>query len=158
MPDYMEKIHMDNPINYRDLVWPAIMAIFVFLLTTGFLIWEDGFDMRILIIVIPLSVFGFILTGCVWNCIRRPKTVEITEDGLILNMRYGRRKELVDWNDIKYLNIFIQTEGATKGRDGYIYYGNNIRRTLYRPIVLTTRERYKEKYGKYPLMLKGYEK
>jgi hypothetical protein len=148
---------MDNPINYRQLVWPGITAIFTMLIGVSIITIVDGYTIRAIIVFIPISIFIFIFSGCLWECIRRPKTVVINEKGMILKMRYGRKQEHVIWQDIKYINIFVIAEGPFKGRDGYLYYGNSIRRTLYRPIALAARERYMDIMGIYPSMHPGYE-
>jgi hypothetical protein len=147
---------MKNPINPQGLKWPAIVSLStaLFAISITFLLNLDVF--KALVISIPVSISMFVAIGCTWECIRRPKTVVISESGVVMKMRYGQGTEAVKWNEIEYLSIFLNEDSSGKGRDGYIQYGRNIRRTLNRPIVISAREKYREIMGKYPPMKDGF--
>jgi presenilin-like A22 family membrane protease len=136
--------------------WPGIIALTVLIIGILYSSFLNGFDVWVLIVFIPISIIIFIAMGCVWECIRRPKTVVIAESGVIMKMRYGQGTEMVKWNEIEYLS-FNQSYDITTyyGRDGYLEYGKKSR-TIYRPIVLAIRERYKEITGKYPPIKEGF--
>jgi hypothetical protein len=148
---------MENPINYRSMKWPLITALstlIIGILISTILIGSD--ILSAFIIFIPLSLLIFVVLGCWWECIRRPKTVVIAESGVIMKMRYCQGTEMVKWHEILYLSIFLNEDGSGKGSDGYIQYGRNIKRTLHRPIVISAREKYREIMGKYPPMKDGF--
>jgi hypothetical protein len=147
---------MDNPVNPQGLKWPAIVSLSAALMAISITILINGDIFKALVISIPVSIIMFVAIGCPWECIRRPKTVVIAESGVIMKMRYGQGTETVKWHEIEYLSIFLVEDSSGKGRDGYIQYGRNIRRTLNRPIVISAREKYREIMGKYPPMKDGF--
>jgi hypothetical protein len=146
----MDAIRFDNSASFTSLVPGAVLALLGFVITEIW-IFSDYPDPTAraagILIGVAFGIVAFYFVGLQINYLNRPKSVEMSDEGVKLNMRLGKRHVIIDWPDV--LMIAIRT--SIMGKDiGEIR--NDIR--WYYPIdyaiAVKLREGYLQRMGKYP--------
>jgi hypothetical protein len=138
--------------NSPDKILSVIgTVIIIFFLILAILAYEPDWPWTTLVMIFPILGGGLVI----WNreYRKRPKSVEIYEDGVKLFFRYSKPKMIV-WEDVFAINSRPGDPGTALGRwdsGGYLEMKNQ-----FTPYFLTNeiaeqmREAYREKMGKYP--------
>lgn len=140
----------ENSVNYGTIIsWAFLIALTVILLEIW--IYLDSTDSLTrelgLIIGVVLGSICFYVIGLKINYLNRPKSVEISNDGVKLNMRLGKRPITIAWPDIRMIGFttsLIGKKGGTICNDIAWYY------PIDHPIALELKEAYYQRMGKYP--------
>lgn len=91
-------IEYPNPMNRLYFLSYLLSSIFAILL--GLMVSNDRPDKALLGMVLLWSIGLFFLTGILWKeIIHRPLSVTISDDGLLLHLRFGRLVR-IEWSDI----------------------------------------------------------
>lgn len=144
---------MNNPINFRTI---AIYGpIFVGAPVIGF-IWiflDDGFDWFAVAIAIAIGFFAFLMVPGRIEFFDRPKAVEMTDSGVVLHQRFGRKTVFVPWSGISAINHRLVESDKRNWNtlDSYLRRSADDRRfTFSWQIAEAVRESYRDKVGYYP--------
>lgn len=145
----MESKKLENSVRYGPIIlWAFLSALFYFISVVVVSI-RNGSLARDIGIICGLVIFGiiFFVAGPNRYYLKRPKSVEISDEGVRLNMRLGMQSVFIAWPDI----LIMYTETDIWGHDdGFIC--NDIRwfYPIDYPIILELRSAYQERLGKYP--------
>jgi hypothetical protein len=146
----METKRIENSTDYVSIMsWALLVtiAIAVFEVWT-FLDTTDPTDRVVgLVIGAVLWFVGFYGFGLKTFYLERPKSVEVSDHGMMLNMRLGKRPVVIAWSEVRT----IELETSVMGKDiGAIR--NDI--AWYYPIdhhiAVELREAYRQQIGVYP--------
>lgn len=100
-----------------------------------------------LAIGIVLWFAGFYFFGLEINYLRRPKSVEMSDNGVKLNMRLGKRSVVIAWPDV----LMIELETSVMGKDiGAICDDIECYYPIDHHIAVDLREAYRQRMGEYP--------
>lgn len=143
---------MSNPVNVGEIKIWAVTGIAGCIVSNLWIFAEDGFQLFGILIGSIIAIFLFIYgVGCT-EFIDRPKEVEVTDSGIILYRKLGRKPLFIPWAGICKLNygILKPSEVGWHNIDSYLFISKKKCMPIIRPIAEEIRERYKGEFGHYP--------
>jgi hypothetical protein len=150
--DNMKNGGYENRTDKKDFTMMSTISIIVLL----FAILGSSMSPVPIVICILGSILAFLIFFVGWEreYIIRPRSVEIAENEIIFNMRYGRGKKVVRYEEIKWISVDAATSinYGSKDPDGYIGLGNRMRdiHPVERWLALLIRDAYIKKIGRWP--------
>jgi hypothetical protein len=143
---------MSNPVNVREIKLWASAGIAIFIFSNLWIFAEDGFQLFGIFIGSIIAIFLFIYGVGYSELIDRPKEVEVTDSGIILYRKLGRKPFFIPWAGICKLNygILKPSEVGWHNMDSYLFISKKKSMPIIRPIAEEIRERYKGEFGHYP--------
>lgn len=148
-----------NPINipyFLSILIPSALA-FIF----GLINFIEGGDKSLPGALLFWSIASFFFIGIMWKeYIHKPKSVVITDDGLLLKLRFGREVR-IRWEEILWISASPEKGKDAEGVSGRVGAIKANRSTFYSvsyEIGRDARERYIRVMGRRPLTRAQYIK
>ncbi len=146
-----------NPINAPYFLSMILAITFEFAL--GYMIFSDGSDKSLPGAILFWSIGSFFLIGIMWKeYIHKPKSVVITDDGLLLKLRFGREVR-IGWEDILWISASTgkgtDAEGVS-GKGGGIKATKSTFYSVSYEIGRDARDKYIQVMGRRPLTRTQY--
>jgi hypothetical protein len=149
-----------NPINipyFLSILMPSTLA-FIF----GLMNFSEGGDKSLSGAILFWSIGSFFFCGIMWKeYIHKPKSVVITDDGLLLKLRFGREVHIA-WDDILWISASPggtseDVEGVS-GRVGAIKATRGVFYMATYEVGRAAQERYSQAMGRRPMTRDQYIK
>jgi hypothetical protein len=146
----METEKFNNSVNYTPIIsWALVVTIAIVIVEVWiFLDTTDTTDRAVgLAIGAVMWVIGFYGTSLKIFYSRRPKSVEVSDHGVKLNMRLGKRPVVIAWPDVRIIGFQTSITGREEGlicNDVAWYY------PIDHHIAVELREAYHQRMGGYP--------
>lgn len=141
-----------NPSNPREIATFGLLAVAGFTLGSLWIFLEDGFEWLAVTIGVVLALFVFIMTAGRVELVDRPREVEVSDSGVVLHQRFGRKPVFLSWLDVTGVSHALVDMGKWNlgTTSSYIRASGKRRYTVTRHIGEAVRERYRAQVGRYP--------
>jgi hypothetical protein len=156
------KIELANPVDITKIkkgIMISLVVVIIYiiyeLLVNG-LAWIDFF----------LSILIILMLSYIWDyrqLIRKPKSIEIEGDCLVLYYRFKSKPVMMKLNDIDSIDVSLDGTKINDwiGFDGILTFRADSPVTffdIYWKSAIVIREQYKSRFGEYPPMREGFIK
>ena len=131
------------------MTWGFLTTLAVLILEFWIFVDYRDTSFRILGIIIgfALGSIWFYYVGIKIHYLERPKSIEVSDEGIKLNMRLGKRPVIIAWPDVRTIELITSFTGKQDGmiRNDIAWYY-----PIDRSIALELRGAYHQHMGKYP--------
>ena len=148
----MGTLALSNPTNHGIIKMWGFIAISIFIVGNLWILFEDGFSWLGITVGAIVSFFIFMMVPGKLELIDRPRSVEVTDTGVILHQKLGRKSVFVPWSEISRIShaVVEPSERNWNTVDSFLGVSDNKRYTLNWKIAEVIRESYRNKMGRYP--------
>jgi hypothetical protein len=146
----MDTRTINNSLEYGPVAFQVVLVSLAVIIAEIwiFIDYTDSFTRTSGIIIgVVLWIIFFYAFGLKIYYLNRPKSVEISDDGVKLNMRLGKKPIIIAWPDIWMIGFTTSLLGKKEGEilnDIAWYY------PIDHSIALELKEAYYQRMGKYP--------
>lgn len=146
----MQTKRIENSINYVPIIsWVLLVTMVIALFEVWILLDNTNPTDRAagLAIGVVLWMIGLYSFGLRTYYLGRPKSVDLSDQGVNLNMRLGKRPVVIAWPDVRIIGFQTSLTGREEGlicNDIVWYY------PIDRSIAVELREAYRQRMGLYP--------
>jgi hypothetical protein len=143
---------MKNPINRGTVLTWTLLAGSIFVVGNLWIYFEDGFDWFGIIAGTIIAAFVFLMVPGRLEFIGRPKEVEVTDKGVILYQKFGRKPVIALWSEVMRVNHALIEPDKRRGHltDSFVGVAGKKMYTIHWQIGEIIREKYKANIGCYP--------
>jgi hypothetical protein len=148
-----------NPINAPYFLSMILAIAFEF--TLGYMIFSDGSDKSLPVAPLFWSIGSFFFVGIMWKeYIHKPKSITISDNGLLLKLRFGRMVH-ISWEEILWISASTgkgaDAEGVS-GKGGGIKATRSTFYSVSYEIGRDAQEKYTQVMGRRPMTRDQYIK